>query len=333
MSISDSGSDWATGPRVEKPALLTRMSGVKPSVATRSIKVARSGPVGEISGQDTGPPAACPDFVGQRRQPVSSSSHECYAVPPGGQFPSDGFTNPRGGAGHDGGAISCRWRKAHMAHRSVAAAVPGGDGPATRPQPRRQRPNSADILESGLRSAGEARVRAGPEDRSAQGGDCRLGRPDSTKPVGSPLDRRSTKNGVWPRGARAAEPPSPGGPNAGHPEVLRGQSRALRLLPNRKEACCRQEAGRHRGPRLRPALVFPGCLVAMARSKNGRPNLRGRHRTTRRAACPIACHPWRPVRSRWESASPTRHWLPQDRLPAARRDRRRWTVQSHGGRR
>ena len=45
------------------------------------------------------------------------------------------------------------------------------------------------------------------------------------------------------------------------------RSRALRLLPNHRGACCRQEAWRRRGPLLRRGPVSPGCFVATANEK------------------------------------------------------------------
>ena len=135
MASSAARSALCTGPMVVKPALLTRMSGVRPRSANRAGSVPRAS-ASVRSAAMTSVRTACArrQLVRQRPQPVFAPRHQGQAVAAAGELSGDLGADARRGARDDrcrvvlrGGerhelsvgdpSERCRWRAGHSRSR------------------------------------------------------------------------------------------------------------------------------------------------------------------------------------------------------------------------
>ena len=115
--ISSSGSDFATGPSVENPALLTSTSAVSPSSCDPVEQAGAGRPVREVGGQHVGAAALGPDLVASSLELVGGAGDQGDVVAAADELAGDLGADALGGAGDDGGPVGAGQGKAHARER------------------------------------------------------------------------------------------------------------------------------------------------------------------------------------------------------------------------
>ena len=86
ISVSASGSDAATRPSVERPALLTKMSGTRPRASTRPRRASTRRTAGQVRLEHLGSHTEGSTPRGDFLQFVAPPCHERQAVAPPGEL-------------------------------------------------------------------------------------------------------------------------------------------------------------------------------------------------------------------------------------------------------